>query len=535
MRRIGLVCALGLLIGAEAYPAYGAAQTGAQQTAAGQTGAAPVAQAGGSEASAPRFQLVRSVSGSKGELEAGRYVILDPRSVFYVPEDHEVIVYFEWEGPLGPHHIEGLWKDPGGKTTVISSFDYTSTTRRFAGHWSLLLAAGLNTGLWTVDARIDGESAGSASFQILAAPRPAGAASVTAPRLLEPEAIYELARAATVGIQRFNADHAPTGTGSGFLIGNDLALTGFEVIDGASFVRVTLPDGAMETLDSVVAWNRLEDWAVLKLPIAGSHELSVAQPAPWKVGDRCYTLDEPEPGNRALATGSVTGRRAFGQLGERIDLNFSLQPGADGSPVLSDTGHVIGMVLSYSLLPGLSSLEGAKNRLGAMLEPDNLVGQDNSFGVAGSLALPVSVVRVPAAGLAPTPFAVLLQRGEFTPPITPDPDLFRGTLAQKITRNGPYTEAVDNRFEFSHADGQIMVAADWDGQKKSKSSLLLRLCDLEGRPVTASPPVVLKMSKGRKSSTLWTLPIANLPAGTYRVDMLRDGRCIWRTFFRLTP
>ena len=457
-------------------------------------------------------------------MEAGRYVILDPRSIFYVPGDHQVIVYFEWEGPLGPHHVQGLWKDPDGKTEVISDFDYTSTTRVFAGHWSLLLAEGVKTGLWTVNARIDGESAGSASFQIIAAPR-----------LLEPGAIYERARAATVGIERLNAERAPMGAGSGFLIGNDLVLTGFEVIDGASSVRVTLPEGEVETLDSLLAANRLHDWAVLRLPIAGSRHLSLAPPGAWKVGDRCYTLDEPEPGNRTLDTGSVTGRRTFGELGERMDLSFSLQPSAAGSPVLDESGDVIGMVLSDSLLPGLSTLEGAKDKFGAPIEPNNLMGQDSPISPTGSLALPAGSIDVPAPGAAATSFADLLQRREFTPPLTPDPDLWRGTLAQKITRIGPFTGPVDNRFVFSHADGQMMVSADWEGQKKSKSSLLLRLYDLEGRPVIATEATELKMSKGRKSSTVWTLPVAKLPAGTYRLDMVRDGHCIWRTFFRLAP
>ena len=39
----------------------------------------------------------------------------DGRSAFTAGTDPKVIVYFEWEGPVGPHHFEGLWKSPEGK------------------------------------------------------------------------------------------------------------------------------------------------------------------------------------------------------------------------------------------------------------------------------------------------------------------------------------------------------------------------------------------------------------------------------------
>ena len=54
-------------------------------------------QAGGVQADGPKFRLVRSVSGSKGNSQGSRYSMEDPRSVFYVPADRQVIVYMEWE------------------------------------------------------------------------------------------------------------------------------------------------------------------------------------------------------------------------------------------------------------------------------------------------------------------------------------------------------------------------------------------------------------------------------------------------------
>jgi hypothetical protein len=84
---------------------------------------AQVTSGGGVPAGNSKFRVVRSISGSAGAQENGSYIIRDPRTIFHIPQDHRVIVYFEWEGPLGPHHFEGEWKSPDGNITSVSDFD----------------------------------------------------------------------------------------------------------------------------------------------------------------------------------------------------------------------------------------------------------------------------------------------------------------------------------------------------------------------------------------------------------------------------
>jgi hypothetical protein len=74
----------------------------------------PAQQAGGVTPSGSQVRLVRSVVGSKGEQRNGSFVMTEPRSMFYVPEDREVIVYFEWEGAKGTHHCEGSVRGRAG-------------------------------------------------------------------------------------------------------------------------------------------------------------------------------------------------------------------------------------------------------------------------------------------------------------------------------------------------------------------------------------------------------------------------------------
>jgi hypothetical protein len=59
---------------------------------------------------------VRALVGAKGEAHNGQFVMTEPRSTFYAPDDHEVIIYFEWEGPTGIHHCEGSVHGPDGES-----------------------------------------------------------------------------------------------------------------------------------------------------------------------------------------------------------------------------------------------------------------------------------------------------------------------------------------------------------------------------------------------------------------------------------
>ncbi len=298
-----------------------------------QENGAPAPQAAGGVPPAPsRFQVIRSISGTKGTTKAGEYVIEDPRTVFYLPQDRKVIVYFEWNGPLGKHHFEALWKDPAGKVSAISDFDYEATANPFAGYWTLALADDAPTGMWSLEARVDGEVTGSHAFQVVAAPRPENLPVERVPAA--PAEIYEKAGAASVFVQRLGPNGEQLGSASGFLIGEGEAVTAFQAIDGATTLRVVFHDGRRVTIDSVAAWDRRADWAVLQFSADSLPYLRRAKPESWSVGDTCYALDSPSEGNRTLAAGVVTGKSSATapqtastlhiSVGTQLDRRFSI-------------------------------------------------------------------------------------------------------------------------------------------------------------------------------------------------------------------
>ena len=93
------------------------------------------AQTAGSPASATTgtpYRVLRSIAGASGHEDNSKFMMDDARSLFNAGKDSKVIVYFEWEGPLGPHHFEGLWKSPEGKIVLISDFRYEAKSSRYS-------------------------------------------------------------------------------------------------------------------------------------------------------------------------------------------------------------------------------------------------------------------------------------------------------------------------------------------------------------------------------------------------------------------
>jgi len=468
---------------------------------------------------------VRSISGSKGSEKNHTYVIEDPRTIFYLPEDKQIIVYFEWDGPLGLHHLEGLWKNPEGKVQVISDFDYESKQKRFAGFFTLTLSEAMEAGVWGLEVHVDGETAGTHNFQVVVSPRPP--ISVSRP-LLGPSEVYKAALPTMVSVERFDAQRQRVGSGSGFILEQNWIVTSFENIHGANSVRVVLADGTGIAVVGVAAWNRREDWAILKMPTPAPSSLSAAKPDSWQVGDRCFSLDSPQEGGRTIVDLNITGSHKFPQVGDRLNLNASFNPRASGSPLINEYGEVIGMVVSSSLVPGIGSLATLKegNRFSY---PGNLFNA--SFGV--QLAIPFSLVQLPDLEHAETAFAEMFKTSQFPEGLVKNENLMQGTIGKSIRRSDSQMEAEEQKFEFQRKDGSISVLITWQMQSKLKSVATLSLYDIDNKPIGTAKPSKLNFGKGHLAYSTWTFDVSQLPLGLYRADLVLDASPVWRSFFRL--
>jgi hypothetical protein len=479
--------------------------------------------AGPARSSEPTTRTIRSVSGTRGSEQGGRFFIEDPKNVFHLPGDKKVIVYFEWEGRPGSHHFEGQWKNPEGKMVVMSDFKFDTKDRRFGAYWELLLSEGMATGMWALEALVDGQPAGTHTFRIIQAPGSAPAEEVRRP--LTPGQIYDRARAGLVKVESMDQSGEVQSVGSGFFIADGALLTAFQVLDGAARLRVTYPGGEEAGLAEVSAYDRWQDWAILPLPARNAAVLAPASKPAWSVGDRMFTLVPSGPeGAHVIRDLNITGVSKHGQAGERISLNEGLPRAAMGAPLLDEFGEVIGF-LGGVLFPGAAS---AHDRTGGVEITAAL-----RVGSTGT-AVPIQMVRTEASGRHT--FSDLLARGHFVPPLSKEKVVFRGSLSGGIDNRSPgFPQAEKEGFEFSRQPGKIYLLVFWEqDDKRRKAERSFRIYDLENRLLSQSKPGKIDLRRGGVANTVWELSIAKWPVGIYRVDVVLDGAPVWRGFLKVT-
>jgi trypsin-like peptidase len=461
---------------------------------------ASAASGGGGAPVEPNYRLIGSVSGTKLLEQSGRMALEDPRTVFYSPADKEIIVYFTWEGPPGQHHFEGLWKNPAGKVIMTSEFDYKPDQRRFGGYFKMLTGDTPATGVWTIEARIDGESAGSHAFQITTTARPEGATNSLTRRMLSPSEIYNRAAAASVLVQNINARGVRRSVGTGFFIGPGQLLTTFQVIDGAARVRVDVPLNQLTEVTEVVAYNRRQNWVILKLPFDMMPVLKRSAPGSWSIGDRNYFLDVPREGNRVLVETMINGKQTISGMGERLNIANSINQRAVGSPLMNDFGEVIGMI-GGSLLPG-------------------------------AVAIPIELIS--DAGATATTVDGLLKAGQFTPALVSTASVLNGGLARTINKKTDPPQLIDEKIEFSGASPDAVLLITWLPKEKRKGYPSVRIYDIDNQMLSETVnKKKITVTPNKLSYSLWELNFAKLQPGIYRVDVLLDGDFVWRGFFRM--
>lgn len=479
-------------------------------------------QAGGVPATGPKVRMVRSVAGTKGEMRGGNYVILDPRTMFYVPEDRQVIVYFEWEAPKGTHHCEGTVKGPNGQLAVMSSFDYPATQTKFGGFWTIPLLENSSAGVWTFESRVDGEFAGDLQFEIVSAKRPADAAKEKEEALPTPAEIYSRAVAASAVVEKLDEKGASIGAGTGFLTTDGSLITAFRVIDGAHTLRVQLADGTKLQLESVAAWNRRQDWVILKVDPGKNGRLQIAKSGSWSIGDHCYWLDTKADAGRVIADGQIVGKESHEGRGERISLSNTFNTAATGGPLLNDRGEVLGLLggtLPEALVPRVLNDVQIYN------------GGGTTFAISGS-AVPMSMIAAPS-NAGPTALQALWADGQFTPPVTASRNISFGMMTQGKPQKGKASFAKEAKQDFSLKVDSATILISFQSTETLKTTTALQLYDVDNRLVSKGEPIKLTLHRGEPQERYWSFPLSVLRPGVYRADVLLGDAVAWRTYFRL--
>ncbi|MEM9035456.1 MAG: serine protease [Actinomycetota bacterium] len=143
------------------------------------------------------------------------------------------------------------------------------------------------------------------------------------------------------------------GQGTAFLIEDDLAITAWHVVDGASQIGLTI-DGAVIDAD-VIGHDADRDVALLRLAsnVTSVAPLTVSADVP-RVGEEVAAMGHPRGLPLALTVGRVTsmnGTFDFGSpevpdvIEDLIQTDAVVAPGNSGGPLIDGRGEVIGVVV----------------------------------------------------------------------------------------------------------------------------------------------------------------------------------------------
>lgn len=147
------------------------------------------------------------------------------------------------------------------------------------------------------------------------------------------------------------------GQGSGFIVDADgVILTNAHVVEGASEVGVTLPDGRSFT-GKVLGADPLTDVAVVKvvgsrLPVATLGDSSRVRPGEWAIA-----IGNPLGLDNTVTAGIISAIQRTNAVGEGqrvpyIQTDAAVNPGNSGGPLINERGQVIGINTAIRQAPG---------------------------------------------------------------------------------------------------------------------------------------------------------------------------------------
>jgi S1-C subfamily serine protease len=147
------------------------------------------------------------------------------------------------------------------------------------------------------------------------------------------------------------------GLGSGVITRSDgVILTNAHVVEGASEVTVTLPDGRTFT-GKVLGGDPLTDVAVVKvvasrLPVAPLGDSSKVRPGEWAIA-----IGNPLGLDNTVTAGIISAIQRTNAVGEGqrvpyIQTDAAVNPGNSGGPLINDRGQVIGINTAIRQAPG---------------------------------------------------------------------------------------------------------------------------------------------------------------------------------------
>lgn len=464
-------------------------------------------------------RLIRSLSGPSGKVVGSKFVFDETRSRFVYPQDRTLTIYFEWEAPAGDHVLSANWKRPDGRVVSISPDVKIQTQSSFLScYWMFMITPEGPNGIWSVDVRVDGQPAGSYSFELAGLQEPRRESPAPPQKAPSLDDIYKAVGPSLVWVYKQDETGRRVDESTGFVWAAGQVVTAFQAIDSAASLEVEFASGRKATVRSVLACSRLGDWAILEADTGSAAAVVRGKPQDIAVGDRLIVFNV-EGGARLIGGVDIAGRETRKEYGDRIRISPSLVGEAAGGPLLDLFGHAVG-ILGGSLTPG--------GRFGEVMNVSP--GLFHSFSSAAA-ATPVSMVPATVAD-APKSLDELRATGVLSAPISAMPEFLYGGTSNSLAKGA--TDLPHEVSDFTTHDAQVYVYSLWARKgKQSKGEVSGSVYDAMNRLLVnvASKKINLSVSPTRVA---FSFSPAAMPSGIYRVDLNWDGKPAWRTFVRIT-
>ena len=147
--------------------------------------------------------------------------------------------------------------------------------------------------------------------------------------------------------QQAPRSHREGGLGSGVIVSPDgYILTNNHVVDGATDVRVTLPD-RREFKATVIGTDARTDIALVKIDASNLPAITIGNSSKLQVGDSVLAIGNPYGVGQTVTMGivSATGRTDLGieEYEDFIQTDAPINPGNSGGALVNDRGELIGI------------------------------------------------------------------------------------------------------------------------------------------------------------------------------------------------
>ena len=460
---------------------------------------------------APVVHVLRIQVGPSGEESGGSFVFTEERSTLSRSSDREVIASFLWDGTPGPHRLVATWRSPDGTLSSSSTIEYVAKDRRFGASWRLSLTPATPLGPWSIEATVDGQPAGRSTFEIV----DEAVASVPVKRPLSQSELYTRLSSLAVMLQPVLSNGKRLEPYAGTLGSDGRVYTTVASLDGNDGLQARRLDGGWQEVTNVLAWNRLEDWAVLSSSYdGGDTPLPIASGADAGVGARCYTVETSDAGALVLAEGVITGLAGGASPGAQLLATFHTVHGTPGAPVINEFGEIVGII-------GGTGVSGATRLIDVLRF---------RFDMKATPVVPFSSLHG-RGDVSPIALTELRSRGELVSPVIGEAHVLSGGFATGIARE-PTVIPVDQRQTFSPGEPRMIVFLTWNPKERLRGMAHLRLYDAQNRLVLQSKPQKADLRKDRATFAYWELGVPG-ERGVYRADILLDERTMWRGFVRI--